>query len=485
MLIPIKTATLDMLSSEEFRAYAGIYTGIEDEFFAQIQSFGLPFETKPATLESAASMAQVPEAKSKVAKEGTGEAAAANADAGAYSTGVGASCFASETLGRLRELGVRVENDCKSFWLNWISPACLTCRLGVGTETFLSSTQCPKNCFFCFNPNQKNYEYYLSHVHDMAGELEERHAQGYAYADLAVTGGEPLKHEAETLAFFAKAQELYPDAYTRLYTSGAYMTEETLEKLKTAGLNEIRFSVKTDEPASAQGRVLKLMELAKKYIGHVMVEMPVMPDNLEQMKSLLIRLDAIGVDGINLLELCFPLNNAEEFAKRGFRLKRMPYRVLYNYWYAGGLPIAGSEENCLALLEFAARRSLEMGVHYCSLENKNSSQVYQQNKPVASRYPVCVFSETDYFLKSAKVFGADVALAKPLLEALPLVKFNVSEQYGYLEFSPRYIGLLRSSYPTMQVGICYHIEEPREDGAVLRELRVDVTTPEAFDLSDL
>ena len=72
---------------------------------------------------------------------------------------------------QMRELGVHVENDDKSFHVGWISPACVACRKGVGTETFLTSTQCPRSCYFCFNPNQDNYEYGLTHVNDIAGNM--------------------------------------------------------------------------------------------------------------------------------------------------------------------------------------------------------------------------------------------------------------------------------------------------------------------------
>jgi len=44
-----------------------------------------------------------------------------------------------------------------------------------------------------------------------------------------------------------------------------------------------------------------------------MVEMPVIPGSLEEMKDLLKKLDSLGIFGINLLEFCFPLNNAQVF----------------------------------------------------------------------------------------------------------------------------------------------------------------------------
>ena len=75
-----------------------------------------------------------------------------------------------------------------------------------------------------------------------------------------------------------------------------------------------------------------------------------------------------------LLEFCYPYFNSEVFVERNFKVKKQPFRVLYNYWYAGGLPVSQSELDCLKLVEFALDEGLTMGVHYCSLENKQTAQ---------------------------------------------------------------------------------------------------------------
>lgn len=208
-----------------------------------------------------------------------------------------------------------------------------------------------------------------------------------------------------------------------------------------------------------------------------MVEMPVMPNDLEQMKDLLMTLDSIGFNGINLLELCFPLNNTQEFAKRGYQIKPTQYRVLYNYWYAGGLPIAGSEENCLHLLKFAQEKQLKLGVHYCSLENKYSGQIYNQNNPFRNTYTYCIMSEKDYFLKSAKVFGQDIAPVLAFLRKSGLKNYRKDNNYNYLEFPIAYLSKFKKQLPNLEVGICYYVVEQRDGENVLRELRVDYTTP--------
>ena len=198
---------------------------------------------------------------------------------------------------------------------------------------------------------------------------------------------------------------IFPDAYTRLYTCGDHLERETLQALKDAGLNEIRVSIRLEDAEKARRHTLEQVALAREYIPNVMVEMPILPGSLSEMKTILTELDRLGVFGINLLELCFPFHNVDQFRSRGYSIKARPYRVPHNYrGYAGGLPVAGSEATCLDLIEFALEAGLRLGVHYCSLENRQTSQVYEQNIAAANS-GVLYFSKRDYFLKTAKVFG--------------------------------------------------------------------------------
>ncbi|MBQ9043937.1 MAG: radical SAM protein [Eggerthellaceae bacterium] len=379
------------------------------------------------------------------------------------------------------EKGAIAANGCKSFHVNWISSACIACRQGLGTETFLTSTKCPRNCYFCFNPNQDNYEHDLTHVHDIASELRKRLQGGARYTHLGITGGEPLLHFDEVISFLKVARLRQHDAHTRLYTSGAGLTPERTRELARAGLSEIRFSIKLDDDLRVLEDVYAKIEGCVGLIDSVMVEMPVMPDQVEQMKAVLRRLDGMGASGINLLELCFPFHNAHEFAKRGYLVKKRPYRVLYDYWYAGGLPIAGSERACFELLDFAVEEGLKLGVHYCSLENKLTGQVYQQNRFIPMERPACEMSPRDNFLKSAKAFGADRKRVKATLEALGETEFFENAENASLAFPVRRIADLAQSCPDVELAVCTSIVEMREGGPALRELTLGITTPASFD----
>lgn len=385
-----------------------------------------------------------------------------------------------ERIEALRRKGANVRNDDKSIVLNGISPSCQACQIGVTSQTFFVSLKCHRDCFYCFNPNQEDYEYHRTHTRDTAAGLDELHKSNPRIKHLALTGGEPLLHKEEAYRFFAHARNKFPAAYTRLYTSGDHADRETLENLKAAGLDEIRFSIRMHDLAKGQNHTYERIALAREYIPNVMVEMPVLPGTLEEMKDVLLRLEGLGIFGINLLELCFPLNNSEIFREKGYKIKARPFRVLYDYWYAGGLPVAGSEAVCLGLVEFALEQGLKVGVHYCSLENKHTGQIYRQNHQHA-RLQNMYFSQRDYFLKSAKVFGDSIDPVRQALERAGYRGADHNRELGYLEFPVDWIRALKKM--DIEIGISSNVIETRDGERVMRELKVDVTTPQTFRLS--
>jgi pyruvate formate-lyase activating enzyme-like uncharacterized protein len=380
----------------------------------------------------------------------------------------------------LRKKGAVVRNGDKSLYVNRISPSCVACQTGIGSQTFFISLKCHRDCFYCFNPNQENYEFFREHTRDTIDELDDLKKASPRMSHLALTGGEPLLYKDETYHFLEHARELYPGAHTRLYTSGDHIDRLTLESLKRAGLKEIRFSIRMHDLAKGQRRTLDNIALAREYISNVMVEMPILPDTFEEMKEVLVELDGLGIFGINLLELCFPLHNAEVFREKGYKVKARPFRVLYDYWYAGGLPIAGSELACLDLMEFALDSGLKIGLHYCSLENKHTGQIHRQNKELNPPKRM-QFSPKDYFLKSAKVFGNEMLAVRQTLDQAGYRDYVISEEQKSVEFHIDQISRLKNM--DIEVGISTNVIELRGGQPVLRELKVDVTTPQSFRLS--
>lgn len=438
MILDVTESTLSKIRNPALREYANMYVQIYQDFMDQIRAMELEINGEDTT-EAAAQKAEI-----------------------------------------LRKKGAVIRNNDKSIYINAISPSCVACQTGANSSTFFISLKCHRDCFYCFNPNQEDYEYYREHTRDVIAELDETRAKGSALGHVALTGGEPLLHKEETYRFFEHSNKLYPDAHTRLYTSGDHIDIPTLEALRESGLKEIRFSIRMHDLSKGQTHTYDRIALSREYIPNVMVEMPVLPDTLEEMKDVLLRLDRLDIFGINLLEFCFPLNNVEVYREKGYKVKARPFRVLYDYWYAGGLPIAGSETVCLDLIEFAMDAGLKLGVHYCSLENKHTGQLYKQNS--GTRLPNRMyFSQRDYFLKTGKVFGEDVPAVKQAFDKAGYQDYFISEQHGSLEFHVNKIGSLRKM--DLDIGICNYVIETRGNEEVLRELKVDATTPQTFRLS--
>lgn len=321
-------------------------------------------------------------------------------------------------LASLEELGARVRNDGKSIVWGALSPACCRCRTGVRSVSTFISLGCTRSCWFCFNSNQCDWDDYRSQRKDWHAELDAYKKQMGTLDCIALTGGEPLLFADEALDFFASARRGSPDAHMRMYTSGDGLTRELLRQLADAGLDEIRFSVKLDDPEEEQQAVRDMIEASVGVIPSVMVEMPVVPGMHDQMSELLEWLDRIGVFGVNLLELCFPLHNVQAYASRGLQLKRNPYRILYDYGYAGALPVAGSEELALHLMVEQIERGDTMGLHYCSLENKNTAQLFAQNKEGRLKVPHYRFSSRTFFFETVRAFGDDARVLEELLNAV-------------------------------------------------------------------
>lgn len=370
---------------------------------------------------------------------------------------------------RLARKGARFRNGGASLSVGPLSTACEACATDKGSRTFYLSLACNRNCYFCFNANQEGYEEGLRLKKHWQEELDAFLDGNVPVTHIALTGGEPLLHPNEAAAFLEHAHQQAPNAHLRIYTDGDFLTEELLGRLRDAGLAELRLSVKPDEPGAAE-EALHRMALAKRFIPHVMVEMPVIPGTVDEMKELLRSMDELGVFGINLLEFGYPMGDWTPFAERGFRIANPPFAIPYDYSYAGGLPVAGSELACLRLVEFALDEGLSLGVHYCSLENKNRTQIYQQNSAVALDDDVWEFDQDDFFWKTAKVFDGDVPAATRILDEAG-TPWAADPDEPSIQFHPRHAPLLARR--GIAVALSYHVVE-HHDAPCLRELKLEL-----------
>ena len=370
---------------------------------------------------------------------------------------------------QLKERGAQFRNAGASIRTGWLSKACVECTGMNGSETFSTTFKCHRDCYFCFNYNLGDYEKYVREGCPWEEELQAAYeASGGKMAVLGLTGGEPLLNLEDSLRFLQRAGELFPQAHKRMYTSGDLLTEEGAQRLAQAGLTEMRFSIKQDDPADRRETVLSKMKMATAYIPDVVVEMPIIPGTKDSMKEWMLRFEENGIKGMNLLEFCFPFHSWDEFAKRGFTLKNPPFPEMFDYGYSGGLAVAGSEVLALELMVWELDAGLSFGMHYCSLENKHRSEIRQLNEPARRVHPIFEFDEGDFFVKTAKVFGPDRDAARQLLADAGCRDVVEDEDDQTTAFPPRFANLFSTS--PVQVMMAYNVLDKDEHGRFLREV---------------
>ena len=207
-----------------------------------------------------------------------------------------------ELHGQLKERGAEFRNAGASIRTGWLSKACVECTGMNGSETFSTTFKCHRDCYFCFNYNLGDYEKYVREGCPWEQELQAAYeASGGSMAVLGLTGGEPLLNLDDSLRFLKRAGELFPQAHKRMYTSGDLLTEEGARQLAQAGLTEMRFSIKQDDPHDRRELVLAKMKMAAQIIPDVVVEMPIIPGTGESMRQWMLRFEENGIKGMNLL----------------------------------------------------------------------------------------------------------------------------------------------------------------------------------------
>ena len=201
-------------------------------------------------------------------------------------------------------------------------------------------------------------------------------------------------------------------------------------------------------------------------------------------RSLMMALDKTGIFGINILEFLYPYVHPDEYKSKGYEVTKRPYKILYPYTYAGGVPIAGSSIECLEVMLYSLENNVKMGMHYCSLENKLTSQLYQSNHHIKMS-EIEYFSEKDFFLKTAKGYGDDAAKIKEVLDVNKIDHYMYDTSNKVIEFSPTYITLLKDY--DMELGLTYlAVDFDEEYGRkVLREYQINRVEPKTFELSDI
>jgi len=172
-------------------------------------------------------------------------------------------------------------------------------------------------------------------------------------------------------------------------------------------LNEVRMDI------SARHYDLGPLALALQYVPTVTVEIPAIPEDLDLVKGLLPKLEAMGVKYLNLHQLMANDFNRSALEARGYTEVR---DELYHDWF----PILESESAALEILNHAAVNDMRLGINYCSRIYKHSFQTPGFRRRYA---PLCrstneVVTSTGYLRSMVSVPAPDSEADKSPVDLL-------------------------------------------------------------------
>lgn len=236
-----------------------------------------------------------------------------------------------------------------------LSPGCRTCIEGTWSCIYINNT-CTRHCFYCPCPQTDENKQPVapehlsfSSVHDYIEYLKK-----FDYNSIAFSGGEPLMAIDRVLEYMKEIKQCFGDKhYIWAYTNGDLVNGKNISQLRKAGLNELRFDI------AMNNYDLTTVKKAVEYIDTVSVEIPAIPEDVENLKSILKEMENIGVKYLNLHQLMRTEHNSGNLDKRA-------YSPVNETLYPDHTPIMESELAALEILKHAIEIKSNLGIHYCS-----------------------------------------------------------------------------------------------------------------------
>lgn len=240
---------------------------------------------------------------------------------------------------------------------------CKQCLEGRKLVLFVTGL-CGQKCWYCPVGEHKTgkdsayaNEWEISDADnptEMIQEAKLTNAQG-----CGITGGDPLVKLERTIKYIRMLKkEFGKQFHIHLYTPLLLVTEDSLQKLYDAGLDEIRF-----HPSLEDKKLWEKLELALKHDWDVGIEIPAIP-GYEKITKELIDYVAGKVKFLNLNEL-----ERSDTTVPHYKLDEKGYEVVDNTSHA----IKGSKEMALQMAEYAKQKGLF--AHFCTAAMKDGIQM--------------------------------------------------------------------------------------------------------------
>jgi len=258
-----------------------------------------------------------------------------------------------------------IENQYHSYNLGELPEGCQYCVRGEKLVIFVTGL-CPRRCSFCPLSDEK-FQQDVSYANErkvFSTEDVLKEARLMKARGAGLTGGDPLSKLERTARFIKSLKKEFGASFhIHLYTSLRLVSEDKLQQLYMAGLDEIRFHLDLDSQQQWER-----MELAKKFPWKIGVEVPVIPGKEKELKNL-INFISGKVDFLNLNELEIADNSHSKLLEMGFEVKDQ-----LSYAVKGSLGLG------LELLKYVQEKKLNLRVHLCTAKLKDAVQLANRLK---------------------------------------------------------------------------------------------------------
>jgi pyruvate formate-lyase activating enzyme-like uncharacterized protein len=257
-------------------------------------------------------------------------------------------------LEELRAGGIRGSIEDRTMYTKRLPPGCVGCLAGEGTNLYVTG-KCTRDCFFCFNTKPRTDEIVVHGIKINEPEEAAAIVERFGLTSVGISGGEPLLQPERVIRIIRSLRASGKALRIDLYTNGDLASEERLRELKSAGLDSLRFNLVAREFDAAP--VLRSLAV----FPETTVEIPVVPERMAELKSMVLELDRAGVPYLNIHELFSCRENDCRVDREGYAEKEgVESKTLQ--WK----PVADGEAAALELLLFSLREAKTLSTYYCS-----------------------------------------------------------------------------------------------------------------------
>jgi pyruvate formate-lyase activating enzyme-like uncharacterized protein len=251
--------------------------------------------------------------------------------------------------------------DCNS-----LSPGCRHCGNGGWSCLFVNGC-CNGQCFYCPTAQDDSGPPVTNGLTFTDPDEYADYVATLGFSGVSISGGEPLLTPDLSISFLRAVRKRCGDkVHLWLYTNGTMLTADLCNKLRDAGLDEIRFDL------GAVSYNLKKLRLAIGCIPTVTVEIPAVPEDEELLKLKMVEMAEAGVKHLNLHQMRLTPHNFGPLTARG-----------YIFLHGEKVTLLESELCALRMVRFGLEQGIPLPVNYCSFTYKRRFQLAASRRRAA------------------------------------------------------------------------------------------------------